>query len=229
MHRDKVILSLRGISLSFKGLKIFENLSVDFVSGKVNVIVGENGSGKTTLFNLISGLLKPQSGKILLNAEDITSLSFEKRAKMGIVRSFQEAKVFRFMNTCDNGLFAFRYLPFERFLRSLFKSGKKEREYVKAFLREFNLEEKCFSKAGELSLGNQRLLNLLTVLNTKGKVFLLDEPLAGINEVFYEPIIKKIKEIATENLVIVIEHSRGTIEVLEGRIYKLERGRIFSV
>ncbi len=229
MHRDNSVLSLRDIVLSFKGLKIFENLSVNFTSGKVNIIIGDNGSGKTTLFNLISGLIKPEKGKIFLNSEDITGLSFEKRAKKGIIRSFQEPKVFKFIDVCNNGLFAFRYLPFEKFLKSLFRSVSRERNYVKDFLEEFNLSEKCSQKAGELSLGNQRLLNLLTVLNTEGEVFLLDEPFAGINEVFHKPLIEKIRVLAKEKLVLVIEHSMGTIEALEGKVYKLERGRILSV
>jgi len=229
MHRDNVVLSLIDIVVSFRGLKIFENLNVKFTSGKVNIIIGENGSGKTTLFNLISGLIRPESGRILLNSDDITNLPLEKKAKKGIARSFQEPKVFKFMNTCDNGLFVFRYLPFEKFLKSLITNINKEREYVKAFLEEFNLSDKCFSKAGELSLGYQRLLNLLVVLNTKAKVFLLDEPFAGINQIFYEPLIQKIKTLASDNLVLVIEHSKGTIDALGGKVYKLERGKIYSV
>lgn len=229
----KTELVLQNVTKSFDGVHAVENVSASFSAGKVTVIAGGNGAGKTTLFNLIAGVVRPDTGKILYGGQELTKLAPWQIAQCGIGRLFQEVRVFRKMSVTDNVLAAFPNQPGERLLKTLFRPSKvrkiEEGNRVKAnnYLQFVGLNEYRDSWAETLSHGNQKLLAIARLLASDSEVLLLDEPSAGVSPAMIEKLIDVIRRLALEGkVVIVIEHNQAVIEKLSDRIVQMETGRI---
>ena len=212
-------LNLEQITHSFGGNKILQNCSYQFKSGETYIIVGENGVGKSTLLNIINGLIKPKLGKIVLDGKnDITSNSVEKNYYLGIIRTWQFGEVFKNINVIDNLRVVYKQLGETLFnyllnYRKILSQEKVITEKAETILSLFNLIDKGNELAGNLSLGEQKLLAFGRILMNKkvdeGKaIILLDEPFSGINYIYIEILSKLIKRFASNgNIVIVVEHN----------------------
>ncbi len=213
-----MILETRNLSKFFGGLRAVDDVSLGFEEESITAIIGPNGAGKTTFINLCTGLLKPNTGRIIFNGEDITSLPPHKRILMGVSRTFQISNIFPGLTVAQN-----IRIP----LLSRGEEGLKELDEL---LRMFEFEDIRNTPASEISHGDQRLLEMAMAIATKPRILFLDEPTAGVNPAEKHRILDvamKLKE--TEKLTIVIvEHDMDVVFKMAERIVVMNRGRVLA-
>ena len=216
------LLSLQDVSLTIGNHDILSKVSFDVEEGQIIGLIGPNGSGKTTLFNVISGFLKPTGGSITLEGNDITQANPSQRAKQGIGRVFQNFGIFREMTLEENILVALEALP---------KEQRKElgdlKEVVAGTLDMVGLSSHSKKKAGSLSGGQMRLLEIARTLKSGKHLFLLDEPTAGVSPKMtgqVADIIKKLKE--EGKTVLIIEHDLPFIGSICDEVVVLDVGQV---
>jgi len=225
-------LTLSEISKSFGGVKAVAKISIDFIPGKITGLIGPNGAGKTTIFNLVSGFIKPDEGKIYWKGEKIIGLPPWIIARKGIGRLFQDVRIFRKITVLENVSLG-KQNSGEYPLNLLFKN-KKIRIYEKEVFEEakywikfVGLEGKESSLAENLSYGQQKLLVLARLLIGENEVLLLDEPTAGINPTMTRNLLSLIKKIVEGGkTVIFIEHNMNVVMEIANWVYFLDEGRM---
>jgi len=199
----KVILQVEDLSKNFGGFQAVSEISFGLTSGEILGLVGPNGAGKTTLFHLISGFLKPTKGHIIYQGRDITRLPPHRRAKLGVVRTFQQAKVFAKLSVSENIRTSFH-------LRG--RSAADDDNPVERMLEFTELEAVAEQNAGDLAYGDQRTLGIAIALGARPKVLLLDEPFAGMNPVEATrcmSLIHRIRQAGTS--VLLVDHHMDTL------------------
>ncbi|MDP6562064.1 MAG: ATP-binding cassette domain-containing protein [Candidatus Peribacteraceae bacterium] len=216
------LLELKNLSLTINEHKILQDISFDIEEGQIIGLIGPNGSGKTTLFNVISGFLKSSGGSITLGGEDISSMSPSQRAKKGIGRVFQNFGIFRDMTLEENILVALEALP---------KEQRKElgdlKEVVAGTLDMVGLSSSGKKKAGSLSGGQMRLLEIARTLKAGKELFLLDEPTAGVSPKMTGQVADIIKELKDEGkTVLIIEHDLPFIASICDKVVVLDVGKV---
>ena len=228
-------LELRNVTKSFGGVVAADAVSLAFDAGKVSALIGPNGAGKTTVFNLIGGILCPDSGKILYGGRTISGLPPWEVARAGIGRLFQDVCVFDRLSVMDNMLAAFKGQKGESALYSLVmrRRVKREDEILSRKALELlglvGLAELAGQIAGQLSYGQRKLLALSRLLAADMSVLLLDEPTAGVNMLTIEAILRVIRRLADEGkTVVVIEHDMGIVSELVDIVFFMEDGRVSS-
>lgn len=222
------MLELDRISVSFQDSRILRDVSLIVKEGETVGIIGPNGSGKTTLFNCISGFVMPTAGALRLKGRDITANTADERARYGLGRVFQNFGIFKEMSLFENLLVALEARrPLVRSLIPWGRVSKENRRVALEFLKDIQLEAKANQKAGSLSGGQMRLLEIVRVLATGADVLLLDEPTAGVSPRMKEEVasfIVKLQEMG--KTVLVIEHDINFIQKFCKRILVLESGSI---
>lgn len=216
------LLSTSHLSLSIGEHKILSDISFSVDRGEIVGLIGPNGSGKTTLFNVLSGFLKPNAGMIHLNGKDITHLSPAKRAGCGIGRVFQNFGIFREMTLMENVLVAFEALP---------KEERKNRGDLKKLAMEtlemVGLQSHAHTKAGSLSGGQMRLLEIARTLMSGKELFLLDEPTAGVSPKLTQQVADLILQLKKQGkTVLVVEHDLPFIGRICDRVIVLDIGKV---
>jgi branched-chain amino acid transport system ATP-binding protein len=213
-----VILETQNLSKFFGGLRAVDDVSLSFEEESITAIIGPNGAGKTTFINLCTGLLKPNTGKIIFNGEDITHLPPHKRVLMGISRTFQISNIFPGLTVAQN-----IRIP-------LLSRGDKALSELEELMKVFEFEDIKDALASEISHGDQRLLEMAMAIATKPRILFLDEPTAGVNPAEKHRILEivmRLKE--TEKLTIVIvEHDMDVVFKMAERIVVMNRGRILA-
>jgi branched-chain amino acid transport system ATP-binding protein len=224
-----ITLSCRNVSLSYGAFRALHNVSLEFEHGQTCAIIGPNGAGKTTFLNVLSGLLKPSNGVVMLNDHDITHLPPERRAKLGLGRSFQIAKIFLEMTVRENlRLGAQRkYYGMPPFWIPAGHNPVVERAVEKT-LHNIGMEDRADVEAAQLSHGSQRVLELGLTLVTQPDVILLDEPLAGIGHHDLPQMIKLIKAISRNKTTILIEHNMDAVMEIAIEIVVLVSGELLA-
>lgn len=224
------MLEVRNLTKKFSGIVALNDVSLTIPSGKIVGIIGPNGSGKTTLFNCVIGLLDYE-GQIILDGERIVGLKPYEIALKGVARTFQIVRVFRRLTTIENLMVAAQEHQRLNFLQSLFgksaieaeESLKRKAEEILDFLGLRPLESE---RAGNLSYGQQKLLEIGMCLMSNPKLFLLDEPTAAVNPIMIEKIKGVIKELnAAGKTFVIIEHNIDVIMDLCERVIVLDRGK----
>jgi branched-chain amino acid transport system ATP-binding protein len=220
-------LSTRGLDKSFGSLVVARDIELDLPPGERYALIGPNGAGKTTLINLITGMLKPDGGRILLGADEITALGPEQRVKRGLVRTFQINTLFPHLNAleavtlavCERRGYAgtwWRKLP----------AYADAVEEAYAILRSLRLAESCYRPTHELAYGQQRLLEIALALATRPKVLLLDEPAAGVPQDESAELFSVIANLSQDIAVLFIEHDMNVVFRFANRIIVMVGGRI---
>ena len=177
---NTISLSVQHLNKSFGGVAATQDVSMDFEQGSLTAIIGPNGAGKTTFFNLISGALKPDSGKVLLEGDDITQMSSAQIVTKGIGRAFQVAKLFKTL-TVEESLRAALMSPAGKSTNLTRRFPMPEtRERADETMELLGLASKAKTVSGNLSHGDQKLMDIALALAMKPKVLLLDEPIAGM-------------------------------------------------
>ncbi|MDR1587651.1 MAG: ABC transporter ATP-binding protein [Treponema sp.] len=227
-----VILETRNLSKQFGGLKAVNDISMQVREGEVFGIIGPNGAGKTTFFNLITASLRPSEGEILYKGQNINRLPAHKIARLGIARTYQNIKLFRYLNVLENVKVGFHTRTSAGFFDALFHTGrfrsdeKTIAEQGAGLLKKTGLADRAEMPAGNLPYGLQRRLEIARALALSPKLLLLDEPAAGMNPRETEDLMRFIKNLNSEGItVIVIEHDMKFIMNLCDRIFVINSGQ----
>ena len=220
-------LSIAHLSKRFGGFYAVNDLSMDVARGHIHALIGPNGAGKTTLINLITGMLKPDRGRILLADEDITALGPEQRVKRGLVRTFQINTLFPRLSALE----AVTLAVCERrgyagsWWRELPAYGDAVEEAY-AILVSLRLAASCYRPTRELAYGQQRLLEIALALATRPRVLLLDEPAAGVPQGESAELFSVISDLSRDITVLFIEHDMNVVFRFARRIIVMAAGRI---
>lgn len=231
--RVRLAMEVRGLVKSFGGLKAVNGLDFDLPAGQIIALIGPNGAGKTTVFNLVTGALPLDSGKVCLWGKDITGLSPDQVAGLGMVRSFQDVRLILRMTALENVMLAIPHQPGEG-LGSLFFRPRQvrgfeklNRERAQKYLSFVGLDAKADFLTGELGYGEQKLISLARILATGADVLLLDEPASGIDKSWLEPTLEVILRLPQlGKTVLVVEHNLEVVRALATKTYFLEQGKI---
>tara|TARA_R110002110_G_scaffold85251_2_gene221608 strand:- start:4287 stop:5081 length:795 start_codon:yes stop_codon:yes gene_type:complete len=226
------LLETDGLSISFGGLKALDNVNLSVRPGEILSVIGPNGAGKTTLFNLISGVYKPLSGKVLLEGQDVTGQSPDKLAGRGLTRTFQNLQVFQTMTALENVMVA-RHLHEKRnllahllALPSVRRQREETRKSAMECLARVGMEHYADQTADSLPYGALKRLEIARALALAPKVLLLDEPAAGCNPRETEEIDEIISKIAAEGMaVVLVEHDMRLVMKISNHILVLNFGQ----
>ena len=223
------VLELLSIYKSFGALTATNDLSLDVKHGEIHALIGPNGAGKTTLIQQIYGALKPDSGKILLNGNDITNLSVPSRVKAGIGRSFQISNVLMDFTALENSMIAEQARTGQsfNFLHPAF-SDKKLRDGGKAILSSVGLQDRANQQASDLAHGERRMLELALAMAATPSLLLLDEPMAGTGSHESQRMTSIIDALRTNVAILLIEHDMDAVFRLADRITVLVEGRVIA-
>ncbi|MCC6932549.1 MAG: ABC transporter ATP-binding protein [Deltaproteobacteria bacterium] len=220
------MLKISNLQLSIGDTKILDDISLTVRPGEHVGIIGPNGSGKTTLFNCISGFLTPQSGKIIFCNKDLLKLAPHNRALHGVGRVFQNFGIFREMTVLENVVAAIE----TKKMSGIFPWSKSYQRHVsqaQEFLAEVGLGDKADKKAGTLSGGQMRLLEISRALAFGAEMFMLDEPTAGVSPKMKGEVESLLTKLSRLNkTVLIIEHDMNFIQRLCGRIIVMDTGKI---
>jgi branched-chain amino acid transport system ATP-binding protein len=226
------MLEVKAVSCHFGGLVALDNVSLKVGENELVGLMGPNGAGKTTLFNVINSFVSPTRGKIYLKGEEITSLAPHIITRKGLVKTFQDIRVFGWLDVLENVEVAVPETTNIGFWRGMLPNRKARviTEFVKLRAGEcldlVGLSGLQDRNAHSLTFGQQRLLGVARALACEPKILLLDEPSSGLNQEETEVLAGVIREIHRKNIAIfVIEHHIGMLMNLAQRIIVLDRGK----
>ncbi len=234
MQPDQNILQINNISKYFGGLAAVSNCSLNIKKGSITGVIGPNGSGKTTLFNLIAGNLKPNSGKVIFNKQEITSIPSYELFSKGLLRTFQIAHEFTNLTVLENLMMVPGNQSGEKLMTALLnpKLVKKEEEIVKQKAYEvidfLNLKHLANELAGNLSGGQKKLLELGRTMMVDAKIVLLDEVGAGVNRTLLKDIGTAIQRLNKEKgyTFCMIEHDMDFIKRMCDPVIVMAEGSV---
>jgi branched-chain amino acid transport system ATP-binding protein len=216
-----VLLKLNSVSKNFGGLKAVQNVNLDILETGVEGLIGPNGSGKTTLLNLISGIYRLSSGTIFLNGKQISGLPPHKISLLGIARTFQVPRVFERLSVLKNLLIPYMAIYPNESRQNAIKKAIEVLEFLTLTRVKDNL-------AGEISGGQKILLEFGRTIMREPKIYLLDEPFAGVNLAIKEVLIKSILELSKSSSFIIVSHETGKIAEVCDRVTVLADGKIIA-
>jgi len=231
----KRLLELRGLNLSFGGLKVIDELDLHVDEHEILSVIGPNGAGKTTLFNLITGVYQPDAGDILLDGESLVGLQPHKITQRGVARTFQTLRLFLNMTVKENVMAAqygrTKATLIEQMLQ-LPRARREERavsafaEEKLAFFGERLMGYRWNQPAYSLSYANRRRLEIARATATRPRILLLDEPAAGMNPVETHEITELIGKLRDEGgyTILLIEHDMHVVEGISDRVVALDHG-----
>ncbi|MEI6223148.1 MAG: ABC transporter ATP-binding protein [Deltaproteobacteria bacterium] len=230
-----MLLSLQGVRRTFGGLAAVDGVSLEVGTGEVHGLIGPNGAGKTTLLNLVSGLIPPTSGAIVLDGERIDGQASHVIAARGITRTYQNIRLFPALTAADNvlvGAHLKRHAPLWRrmaFLPSAAVEERAARTAAEALLDRVGMSERAHERASNLSYGEQRRVEIARALASSPRVMLLDEPTAGMNPGEVTAIADLIRGVARAgHSVLLVEHNVKLVMAVCDRITVLDFGKVIA-
>ena len=223
------IIEVSGVSKRFGGVIANQSISLKVNKGGITGLIGPNGSGKTTLFNSVVGYHPIDEGSITFEGREISKLQVQQIARLGLLRTFQQTRIYSKMNCVENMLIS---IPHRRaaFMEMFAAHSNSDREKALSLLEFVGLYEKRNLLGGDLSFGQQKLLEFAMALMNEPSVLMLDEPTAGINPTLINGLIDRLKK-ANEQFGItlfVIEHNMRVIMNLADQIYCLAHGELLA-
>jgi branched-chain amino acid transport system permease protein len=242
---DAKILEVRHLSKRFGGILACRDLSLELKAGRIAALVGPNGAGKTTVFNLLTGALRADAGEVLLRGENIRGLSPDDIARKGMVRSFQNVRLFGRMSALDNVMLGVRHTVGDwrhwpsgtrggENLGDLFlapavavHTEKAARERAMEWLRLVGMGDAADVPAGALSYGQQKMTSFARLLATDAEVLLLDEPTSGVDARWVDSVLDLVVRMRDlGKTVCIVEHSVHVVEKLADTVFFMELGHI---
>jgi len=223
------LIEVDNVSKSFGGVVANHDISISVPEGKITGLIGPNGSGKTTLFNSIVGFHPIDSGSIRFKGQEISKLRVQQIARLGMLRTFQQTRIYAKMNCVNNMLISVphRNATFSDMFRPYSKEHQERAEHLLEFV---GLYQKRKLPSGDLSFGQQKLLEFAMALMNQPELLLLDEPTAGINPTLINGLIDRLKRANTEFgiTLFVIEHNMRVVMNLADSIYCLAHGELLA-
>ena len=225
------LLSIEGLGIGFGGIRAVNDVSFSVRPGEILSVIGPNGAGKTTLFNMISGVYRPDAGRVVLDGADVTAIEPHLLARRGLSRTFQNLQIFQSMTVLDNAVAGYHLRESGSVLADLFslpasrRRAREAREGARALLARVGLERAAEREAGNLSYGALKRLEIARALALNPKVLLLDEPAAGCNAVETEEIDHLIAEVARSGVaILLVEHDMKMVMRISNHIVVLDHG-----
>jgi ABC-type branched-subunit amino acid transport system ATPase component len=232
-------LAATGVTVRFGGLTALSDVSIDVPPGTIVGLVGPNGAGKSTLFAVISGLVRPVTGRVFIAGRDITGMGTAPRARLGLARTFQHPELFMGMTVRDHLVLAHR-AHYERRrcwsdlvnFRAVFPPDDAETEQVDALLELLGLTEIAKTQVSVLPLGLARLVEVGRALATNPKVVLLDEPLSGLDVRATENLTAAFERVVSSShaglSLLMVEHDVASVLALSSKIFVLNFGQLIA-
>jgi urea transport system ATP-binding protein len=221
------ILRVEDVSVAFDGFTVLDRLNLALQYGELRFLIGPNGAGKTTLLDLLTGRIKPGTGRVLFDTlHDITRFQEHELVRLGIGRKFQTPSVYGSLTCFENLEVA---LGFRRGLVRLFRgTGRAERERISAALEKVGLLERADTLAGTLSHGEKQWLEIGMLLVQEPKLVLLDEPVAGMTRRERDRTGELLHALEREHTVLVIEHDMEFVRQFSRTVTVLHQGRLLK-
>jgi branched-chain amino acid transport system permease protein len=231
--KPDAVLEVRGLSKRFGGIVAADDLAITLHRGSISALVGPNGAGKTTLFNLLTGAIPLDGGAVVLNGRDVVGMSPDRIARLGMVRSFQDVRVFPRLSVLDNVILGIPDHPGERLgplLTHPRRVARHEREALRRareWLDFVGLEALADARVHDLGFGQQKLVAFARVLATEAELLLLDEPASGIDAQWLEPMVDLIHRSRGQGRTIcIVEHNLEVVERVADEVAFMELGQI---
>ncbi len=223
------LLEVRGLTKSFGALDVARGIDFRLGTGDRHALIGPNGAGKTTFVNLITGVLRPSAGQVLLQGEDVTALDQAARTRRGIVRTFQINQLFAGLTVLENVYMAVA----ERrgAANDLWRPAGAHREVTGEaldLLEKLRLQDDALKPVHELPYGRQRLVEIAIALGSRPKILLLDEPAAGVPSAESHIILDMIEDLSDEIAVLIIEHDMDVVFRFARQITVLVSGAVLT-
>jgi branched-chain amino acid transport system ATP-binding protein len=223
------VLRLEALQKSFGGLSVTRNLTFEIAAGELHAVIGPNGAGKTTLINQISGLIAPDSGRIVFAGRDVTALSVSGRAALGLARSFQITSILPAFSVIENVALAVQARIGSSF-RFFGRASAEEALNTPAMtaLAKVDLADRADVLAGHLSHGEKRALELAIALAMEPKLLLLDEPMAGAGREESKRLVAVLSRFKGRFPILLVEHDMTAVFALADRVSVMLYGEILA-
>jgi branched-chain amino acid transport system ATP-binding protein len=223
------VLRTEALTKEFRGFRAVDGVDLRIREGSVHALVGPNGAGKTTLFNLLTGFLKPSSGRIVLAGQDLTGKRPEQVARLGVARSFQITSLFPQLTPQQHVELALQSSTGLgwRFWRSENQLGRFA-ERARHLLDEVGLGEHAEIPAGRLAYGRKRALEIATTLAMEPELMLLDEPTQGMGHEDVHRVAELIKRVSVGRTILMVEHNMSVVSTIADTITVLQRGAVLA-
>ena len=223
-----VVLETVGLEKHFGGIAAVAGVSLKVEKGARHALIGPNGAGKTTVINLLTGVLRPSAGRILLEGRDITALEAHKRVRLGLTRTFQINQLFLDLTPLETvGLAISERMGTGTQWWRLVGSKSVVMEEIVEILGRFHLTDVMFERTGNLPYGKQRLLEIALAIACRPQVLLLDEPAAGVPDAERHEILATVAALPADVTVLLIEHDMDIVFSFADRISVLVNGALF--
>ena len=230
---SRPLLEVRSLSMRFGGLLAVDSVAFEVRRDQIFAIIGPNGAGKTTVFNCVGGFYRPTTGTVALDGQSIHHLPSHRIARLGLVRTFQNVRLFKTMTVVENLLISQHTQLETRLLPGLFKTPKYRHAETEAldraafWLEKVGLLTVANREAGNLAYGQQRRLEIARCMITHPKLLMLDEPAAGLNPQETRDLDRLINELRAEHgvAVLLIEHDMSLVMGISDKILVMEYGR----
>ena len=225
------VLKVTGLKKAYGAIQAVGGVSFEVHPGEIFGVIGPNGSGKTTLFNSMLGQITPDEGKIELNGQDVTTLGPLELNRLGVGRTFQSLQVFGKMTVRDNLIVAAQEHQGSLFSRMFAPGDSGLGGKADALIAQFHISHVADKKAGELSYGQQKLVDIAMAFMSEPDLVLLDEPCAGVNPALVGGISKLLKELnqSRKGSFVVIEHNMDFVMALCHRIMVMVEGEVLAI
>jgi len=228
------LLQAEGLTRRFGGYLAVHDVALRLDEGELLGLIGPNGAGKTTIFHMLTGFLRPTQGRIRLDGRDITALSPEARARLGLVRTFQKTSLFRGRTVAENLVLASHIAEPGGLRRVLFGPPALERaalaRHVDSLLELTGLGPRRAERAEDLAYGEQRILEIAVALAARPRVLLLDEPVAGMNATETRACMALVRAVIGQRVsaVLLVEHDMQAVMGNCNRILVLDHGETLA-
>ena len=225
------VLKVTGLKKAYGAIQAVGGVSFEVRPGEIFGVIGPNGSGKTTLFNSMLGQITPDEGKIELNGQDVTTLGPLELNRLGVGRTFQTLQVFGKMTVRDNLIVAAQEHQGTLLSRMVAPGDSGLGDKADALIEQFHISHVADKKAGELSYGQQKLVDIAMAFMSDPDLVLLDEPCAGVNPALVGGISKLLKELnqSRKGSFVVIEHNMDFVMDLCHRIMVMVEGEVLAI
>ncbi len=214
------------LNKSFGGVRAVQNVSIAVAEKSIFALIGPNGAGKSTLLNLLSGIYQPDAGTLHFEERNLIGLPAHRRVRLGIARTFQKIRLFKQLTLLENVLAGFHIhqdAPFWKYL--VYGNTGRFREEARSLLAFVGLEARSGERAGALPYGQQRMLEIARALATRPRLFMLDEPAAGLNAAEVDFVLKRLEQIGRQGItVIVVEHNMDLVMNVAHRVFVMDHG-----
>lgn len=225
-------LSAESISIAFGGVRALQNVTIRLEAGRIYGLIGPNGAGKTSLFNVLTGVVTPDSGQVLLGGEDVTRWPVHRRARAGMGRTFQNLAVFTSMSVSQNvraGLLGTGSQGWLSAMLGLAEPGADAEQAVERTLARMRLTDEANTPVAALPLATRKRVELARALVSNPKLLLLDEPAAGLASDEIEVLCALVRSLRdTGTTVLVVEHHMAMVMKLCERIFVLDFGTLIA-